>query len=168
MSKHKEALIDLIPEDCVAINEIIAFADALAAREKQAGWEKHEDANALRTALSRQLSSIATGKLERGCSWYDFAPDSAWIAEGKIDEISLRVFKAAEIHSRILNPGKGMHYHDTFASLVTACTTDPQIAEKVALVRKRALKSGVLDAHKTEFHEYTLEALENVRKEMEA
>ena len=40
MAQHKEHLKDLVPEDCVAINEIIDYAQELAEREKKEGWEK--------------------------------------------------------------------------------------------------------------------------------
>lgn len=167
MAKDKQHLRELIPSDCVAINEIIDFAHELAEREKKEGWEKFGDANKGRTPLSRQLSSIVTGKLEKGCSWFDFAPDSSWIAEGKFDEISLRIFKASELYSRAINPGKGMHYHDTFACLVVASTMGEDVTEKVELVRKRALHSGLLPEDRKDFHEYSLEALEKFRREVE-
>ena len=166
MAENKEPLTDLVPSDCVAINEIIDFAYELAKREKQEGWEKFEDANHCRTHLSRQLSSLVSGKLEKGCSWFDFAPDSAWVQIGKIDEVSLRVFKAAELYSHALNPGKGLHYHDTFACLVVACTSDPGIAEKVERVRKNALDSGVLDANRADFHGSAIEMLSDLNRDI--
>lgn len=168
MAQHKEHLKDLVPEDCVAIHEIIDYAEELSEREKKEGWEKFEDANRCRTPLSRQLSSIVTGKLEKGCSWYDFAPDSAWVSEGKIDDVSLRIFRAAELYSRSINPGKGMHYHDAFACLVTACTTDPQIHEKVEIVRRKALETGLLDANRQGFHEYSIQTMDELKKTVEA
>lgn len=167
MAQEKQHLRELVPSDCKAINEIIDFAHELAEREKKNGWEEHGDANKGRTPLSRQLSSIVTGKLEKGCSWYDFAPDSSWISEGKLDEVTLRMFKAAELYSRAVKPGMGLHYHDTFACLVVASTTHEDISEKVELVRKRAIHSGLLPKDRKDYHEYSLEAMERFRKQVE-
>tara|TARA_Y100001936_G_scaffold217380_1_gene229279 strand:+ start:251 stop:760 length:510 start_codon:yes stop_codon:yes gene_type:complete len=164
MAKDKPHLRELVPSDCKAINEVIDFAIELAEREKKHGWEEYGDANKGRTPLSRQLSSIVTGKLEKGCSWYDFAPDSSWMSEGKIDEVTLRIFKASELYSHAVAPGKGMHHHDAFACLVVASTTSEDISERVELVRKRALHSGLLPKDRKDYHEYSLEAMERFRK----
>lgn len=153
MAEQKEHLSELLPQDCKAIHEIIQFAEDLAKHEKEEGWKKHEDANSLRTPLSKQLSSIVTGKLEKGCSWYDFAPDSAWVTEGRIDETSLRVFKAARIFSLIKHPGKHLAHHDAFACFVTAAAGDEDIAEKVAKVRNSVSHREGLDHNLIESHE---------------
>ena len=164
MAEQKEHLADLVPQDCKAIHEIIAFAEDLAKHEKEEGWKKHQDANALRTPLSKQLSSIVTGKLEKGCSWYDFAPDSAWVTEGGIDEVSLRVFKAARIFSVIKHPGKHLAHHDAFACFVTAATCDEDIAEKVARVRNSVSHRQGLDETLLESHELSNAILVKIEK----
>lgn len=164
----KEPLAELVPQDCVAIQEIMQYAHDLAEREKKEGYEQFGDAAKGRTHLSRMLSSIITGHLEKGCSWFDFSEDSAWRTEGRFDELTLRVFKAAELYSKHKYPGKAIAFHDSFASMVVAATLgDTDSARKAQLVRRAELDRGLLNPDMQERFDLSITALDFAQQRIE-